>query len=64
MYRSPYFKDSHRRLQERMRYFFDTFVKAEAREREVSHEPPSAEIMKLMGSPEWEISEWINEFQW
>ena len=56
MMRSPYYKDSHRRLQKAMRFFFDTHVKAEAREREVSHEPPSAEVMRLMGSPDWEIN--------
>lgn len=56
-YHSPYFKDSHYALQKEMRFFFDTYVKKEAREREVSHEPPSNELMELMGSPRWEISE-------
>ncbi|ORY70647.1 acyl-CoA dehydrogenase/oxidase [Leucosporidium creatinivorum] len=55
-FQSPYFKDSHRALQKEMRFFFDTYVKKEAREREVSHEPPSKELMELMGSPRWEIN--------
>jgi hypothetical protein len=55
-FRSPYFNDSHRALQKEMRLFFDTEVKREAREHEVSHERPTQRIMELMGSPRWEIS--------
>ncbi|KAH8918696.1 acyl-CoA dehydrogenase NM domain-like protein [Atractiella rhizophila] len=54
-YKSPYFNKSHYRLQERVRYFFDTYVKEEALDHEKSAERPTPELMKLMGSPEWEL---------
>lgn len=54
LYHTPYYNDGHRALQKKMRYFFDTHVKAEAAEREISGERPSQELMELMGSPEWQ----------
>jgi hypothetical protein len=42
-----------------MRRFFDEKVKAEAKERELTHERPSKEINELMGSPEWNIRELV-----
>ncbi|KAK4055846.1 hypothetical protein OIO90_003101 [Microbotryomycetes sp. JL221] len=55
-FKTPYFDDSHRALQKEMRYFFDTYIKAEAREREVSAEKPSKEVYELLGSEKWEIN--------
>ncbi|SCV70284.1 BQ2448_1678 [Microbotryum intermedium] len=55
-FRTPYFDDSHRRLQREMRKFFDTEVKPEARVNEGAAERPSQPVMELMGSPEWEIN--------
>ncbi|BGO97423.1 Acyl-CoA dehydrogenase [Rhodotorula toruloides] len=54
-YKSPYFKDSHRRLQKAMRKFFDENVKAEAREFELSGERPTQKLVELMGTDEWNI---------
>lgn len=59
-FRSPYYDDSHKRLQKEVRRYFDTYVKREARERELTNERPSKEIMETMGSPEWEICECDN----
>ncbi|SCZ87423.1 BZ3500_MvSof-1268-A1-R1_Chr2-2g04889 [Microbotryum saponariae] len=55
-FRTPYYDDSHRRLQREMRKFFDTEVKPEARVNEGAAERPSQRVMELMGSPEWEIN--------
>lgn len=52
---SPYYNASHHALQRKMRYFFDVYVKKEAREHEVSHKRPTLKLMELMGSPEWNI---------
>ncbi|GAA5951561.1 hypothetical protein JCM3765_005970 [Sporobolomyces pararoseus] len=54
-YYSPYYKDSHRRLQKEMRRFFDTEVRPEARVHELTHERPTKRLVELMGSPEWNI---------
>ncbi|GAA5834251.1 hypothetical protein JCM3766R1_004501 [Sporobolomyces carnicolor] len=54
-YHSPYFDDSHRRLQKEMRRFFDTEVRAEARAHELTHERPTKRLVELMGTPEWNI---------
>ncbi|KAM0786533.1 hypothetical protein ACM66B_001990 [Microbotryomycetes sp. NB124-2] len=55
-FKTPFFDDSHRALQKEMRYFFDTFIKAEAREREISAEKPSKEVYDLLGNERWEIN--------
>lgn len=55
-FRSPYFKASHFALQKKMRWFFDTHVKAAARAGEVSNEPPTNELFELMGSSDWSIN--------
>lgn len=54
-YSSPYYDESHKSLQKEMRRYFDTMVKGEARERELTDERPSAEVYESMGSAEWEI---------
>ncbi|GAA5988773.1 hypothetical protein JCM5350_002933 [Sporobolomyces pararoseus] len=54
-YYSPYYKDSHRRLQKEMRRFFDTEVRPEARVHELTHERPTKRLVELMGTPEWNI---------
>lgn len=36
-----------------MRYFFDTFVKAEATQHELTDKRPTVDLIKKMGSPEW-----------
>ena len=51
----PWVKESHRALQREMRYFFDTFIKAEAQELEKSGERPDPKLLELMGSPRWEV---------
>lgn len=55
-YVSPYYDDSHRALQKEMRFFFDHHITAEAREREETHERPSARVSELMGSDRWQLN--------
>jgi len=46
---SPYFDDSHRKLQKFMRMFVDEHVFADAQEKELSGERPDPELIKHMG---------------
>jgi len=55
-YHSPYYSDGHRRFQKEMRYFFDTYVKKEAAEHELSEKRPTIELIKRMGTPEWHLN--------
>jgi hypothetical protein len=48
-FKSPYYNDSHRRLQKFMRDFVDEHVKEEAREHERSGERPTVELIQKMG---------------
>lgn len=52
---SPYYSPSHRALQTSMREFFDSRVRAEAQEFELSGERPTRKLVELMGTPEWDI---------
>lgn len=52
---SPYYSPSHRDLQHSMREFFDSRVRAEAQEFELSGERPTRKLVELMGTPEWDI---------
>ncbi|GAA5992838.1 hypothetical protein JCM10908_001364 [Rhodotorula pacifica] len=52
---SPYYKPSHRALQQSMREFFDSRVRAEAQEFELSGERPTKQLVEMMGTPEWDI---------
>ncbi|TKA50532.1 hypothetical protein B0A53_06110 [Rhodotorula sp. CCFEE 5036] len=52
---SPYYSPSHRALQTSMRDFFDSRVRAEAQEFELSGERPTRKLVELMGTPEWDI---------
>lgn len=52
---SPYYSPSHRALQASMREFFDSRVRAEAQEFELSGERPTRKLVELMGTPEWDI---------
>ncbi|GAA6063364.1 hypothetical protein JCM10212_004410, partial [Sporobolomyces blumeae] len=54
-FKSPYFSESHRALQREMRKFFDSEVRDEARRHELSHERPTKDLVRLMGSPKWNI---------
>ena len=47
---SPYYKDSHRKLQKYMRDFTDEHVKEEAAAHEKSGERPTVELVQRMGS--------------
>jgi alkylation response protein AidB-like acyl-CoA dehydrogenase len=48
-YASPYYKESHRRLQREFRKFVDEHIREEARICEESGEPPSKDLFKKMG---------------
>lgn len=39
-----------------MRYFFDTFVRKEAAEHELSDKRPTIELIKKMGEPRWHLN--------
>lgn len=47
-FRSPYYNESHRRLQKAMRHFTDTYVRPEAQEKEVSGQKISQELIQRM----------------
>ncbi|KAL7009249.1 hypothetical protein EMMF5_001447 [Cystobasidiomycetes sp. EMM_F5] len=55
-YHSPYYNDGHRKFQKEMRYFFDTFVRKEAAEHELSDKRPTIELIKKMGEPRWHLN--------
>jgi len=55
-YHSPYYNEGHRKFHKEMRYFFDTFVSKEAAEHELSNKQPTAELVKRMGHPDWNIN--------
>jgi len=55
-YHSPYYNDSHRKLQKEMRYFFDTHVTREAQMHELNNKRPTVELIKLMGTPRWHLN--------
>ena len=38
-----------------MRYFFDTFVAAEAAAHELNDKRPTLDLIKKMGTPEWHL---------
>lgn len=48
-YKSPYFNDSHRRLQKEVRKFFDEHVREEASRHETLGKRPTKELCELMG---------------
>ncbi|GAA6009520.1 uncharacterized protein JCM10292_002607 [Rhodotorula paludigena] len=54
-FRSPYYSPSHHALQQAMRHFFDSEVRAEARAHELSGERPTQKLVELMGTPQWAI---------
>jgi predicted heme/steroid binding protein len=47
-FRTPYYNESHRRLQKAMRQFTDTYVRQEAQEKEISGEKISKELIQRM----------------
>ncbi|KAF7554271.1 hypothetical protein G7Z17_g3028 [Cylindrodendrum hubeiense] len=49
-FRSPYYNESHRRLQKAMRHFTDTYVRPEAQEKEASGQKISQELIQRMAS--------------
>lgn len=47
---SPYYDESHKKLQKFMREFVDEFVAPDAQEKELSNERPDPELIKRMGA--------------
>lgn len=52
---SPYYRSSHHELRKSMREFFDSRVRDEAQEFELSGERPTKALVELMGRKEWDI---------
>jgi len=48
-YKSPYFDESHYRLQKEVRRFFDEHVADEAQANELTHKRPTESLVRLMG---------------
>lgn len=54
-FKSPYYKESHRRLQKEVRKLVDEFIRPEMKLREADNKPPSKELFQKLGEPGIEL---------